>query len=191
MELKVIVKVSKITNLSDARYCAGMGVHMLGFTVVNGREGYVSPADFQEMRGWFAGPGVVAEIYGLTQPEVLQNIMESYRPDFLEGSLKELELLRSPGVPFLLNVADYPASFVAQHAGCSGTPAYLISQVTDAAALQDLSQHAPVLLQLPDAKAESYLNLPVAGFVLSGTDEERPGLKNYDNLSNILELLEA
>ncbi len=31
MALKTIVKVGNITNLSDARYCAVMGVDMLGF----------------------------------------------------------------------------------------------------------------------------------------------------------------
>ena len=31
--LKTQVKVSSITNLSDARYCAGMGVDLLGFPI--------------------------------------------------------------------------------------------------------------------------------------------------------------
>ena len=31
--LKTLIKVSNINNLSDARYCAGMGVEMLGFSM--------------------------------------------------------------------------------------------------------------------------------------------------------------
>jgi phosphoribosylanthranilate isomerase len=38
MPLKTFVKVGCITNLSDARYCAGMGVDMLGFRAVEVRK---------------------------------------------------------------------------------------------------------------------------------------------------------
>ena len=33
MGLKTLVKVSEVNNLSDARYCAGMGVEMIGFSL--------------------------------------------------------------------------------------------------------------------------------------------------------------
>ena len=41
MSLQTFVKVGEITNLSDARYCAGMGVDLLGFNVVENTPGYV------------------------------------------------------------------------------------------------------------------------------------------------------
>ena len=65
MPLKTFVKVGCITNLSDARYCAGMGVDMLGFRAVESQENYIKPSQFQEIRGWIAGPLVVAEVYGV------------------------------------------------------------------------------------------------------------------------------
>ncbi|MFM1835376.1 MAG: hypothetical protein RJA04_63, partial [Bacteroidota bacterium] len=48
--LKTLVKVSAITNLSDARYCAGMGVDLLGFPL-----GKISIDQFTEIRNWLAG----------------------------------------------------------------------------------------------------------------------------------------
>ena len=48
MPLKTIVKVGSITNLSDARYCAGMGVEMLGFNVVAGHESFIDAKKYQE-----------------------------------------------------------------------------------------------------------------------------------------------
>lgn len=33
MALKTFVKISGVNNLSDARYCAGMGVNQLGFNI--------------------------------------------------------------------------------------------------------------------------------------------------------------
>ena len=44
--LKTIVKVSEVNNLSDARYCAGMGVEYIGFSMDN-----VPFEKYKEMRG--------------------------------------------------------------------------------------------------------------------------------------------
>ena len=86
MALKTLVKVGNISNLSDARYCAGMGVDMLGFRVISGQEHYVSPELFKEIRGWFSGPSVVAEAYGIRSGEDLPFIIQNYLPDFIELS---------------------------------------------------------------------------------------------------------
>jgi len=61
MSLKTKVKISQVTNLSDARYCAGMGVHYLGFNFVAGHEFYVQPEHFMEIRSWITGPELVGE----------------------------------------------------------------------------------------------------------------------------------
>jgi phosphoribosylanthranilate isomerase len=81
MPLKTIVKVGNISNLSDARYCAGMGVDMLGFRVIDGLPGYIAPQAFQEIRGWISGPKVVAEIYGIDRSDKIPHIVENYAPD--------------------------------------------------------------------------------------------------------------
>ena len=90
MALKTLVKIGGITNLSDARYCAGMGVDMLGFHVIQGQPNYISPESFQQIRGWITGPLIVAEIAGLQNPEDLQLILENYKPDMLQMELAEL-----------------------------------------------------------------------------------------------------
>src|SRR4051812_19134719 len=87
MPLKTVVKVGNISNLSDARYCAGMGVDMLGFRVLEKQENFISPRLFQEIRGWVSGPKVVAEVYGLESPEQLLAIVSNYAPDYFELSL--------------------------------------------------------------------------------------------------------
>jgi phosphoribosylanthranilate isomerase len=47
MALKTKVKAGNITNLSDARYCAGMGVDWLGFPA-----DVVNPDTFKEITNW-------------------------------------------------------------------------------------------------------------------------------------------
>jgi phosphoribosylanthranilate isomerase len=190
MALKVTVKVGRITNLSDARYCAGMGVQLLGFTTLPNRRGYITPEAFQEMRGWFAGPQVVAEVYGIRQGSALDDIMAQYQPDLLEGGLEELNLLSATHLPYVLHTATLTADKLDMLHALQHRPAYIISTLSDDAALAQLGRCAPVLLELPDVNPDTYLSKPVSGFALSGTDEERPGLKNYDSLAYVLERLE-
>ena len=56
--LKTKVKVSSIENLSDARYCAGMGVEWLGFPLAMPVE------KLEEIRNWLAGVQIVGECIG-------------------------------------------------------------------------------------------------------------------------------
>jgi hypothetical protein len=62
--LKTKVKVSSIENLSDARYCAGMGVEWLGFPLAMPLE------KFAEIRNWLAGVQIVGEASGLKPEEI-------------------------------------------------------------------------------------------------------------------------
>jgi phosphoribosylanthranilate isomerase len=55
------VKISNVTNLSDARYCAGMGVEMLGFSIDEDSPNYISPKKFEDICSWLAGVTLVAE----------------------------------------------------------------------------------------------------------------------------------
>ena len=51
------VKVGQVTNLSEARYCAGMGVDFLSFPIVS-----IDPKTYQEITGWVAGPKFGIEV---------------------------------------------------------------------------------------------------------------------------------
>jgi phosphoribosylanthranilate isomerase len=180
MGLRTIVKVGCITNLSDARYCAGMGVDMLGFSVIEGQDGYVSPSQFQEMRGWVAGPKIVAEIYGLTSPEQLDRVLENYRPDYLELSLNELKHLASPlPLPSIVRLNEGEAS--------SFTSDFVL--ITNLSQLSSLSTPSLVEVSAADQISDDLLS-KVQGIALRGSAELRPGLKEYD-LADILEGLEV
>jgi phosphoribosylanthranilate isomerase len=105
MALKTLVKVGRISNLSDARYCAGMSVNMLGFEVIEGASHFVTPELFKEIRGWFSGPLIVAEAYGIKSNEDLPAIIQNYLPDFIEVSLSDLLKIDSPSSKFILNTS--------------------------------------------------------------------------------------
>ena len=50
MGLKLSVKIGDVTNLSDARYAAGMGVDYIGFNVDTNSTNFVTATKFNEDR---------------------------------------------------------------------------------------------------------------------------------------------
>lgn len=180
MPLKTVVKVGSITNLSDARYCAGMGVDFLGFRAVEGQENYLPPKKYQEIRGWVTGPQTVAEVYGLTEAAQLDVLLEDYKPDYLEMGMAELNLFATLPLPVILRVeGEIPA-------GLRLKPRYLL--VTT---LKGHGDSIPLLLEvnrpgeMPDVLGEGN------GLALNGGSEISPGLRDYSGLAEILEQLEV
>ena len=194
MALKTLVKVGCISNLSDARYCAGMHVDMLGFRVVAGQDHYVSPELFKELRGWFSGPSIVAEAYGIKKNEDLAAIIQHYLPDFIEVSLQDLVKLHSPFSTFILSTTY--DELISNEAAIAPFRVQISKIIvpgnTDKKTIDELSRSYKVMLQVDSTTpAETFLdNTVIKGIALQGTPEEKPGLKNYDQLSDILEKLE-
>ncbi len=67
------VKVGQVTNLSEARYCAGMGVDFLSFPISS-----IDPKMYQEITGWVAGPK-----FGVEVDNGSLSTINEYKPDFL------------------------------------------------------------------------------------------------------------
>jgi phosphoribosylanthranilate isomerase len=187
MALKTLVKVGSITNLSDARYCAGMGVDFLGFRVIDGQPGLISVKSFQEIRGWVTGPQIVAEIYGIENSEQLNVIQQQVHPDYLELSLNEYARIGTAiTLPYILSV-----SVDEQIPPLSAKPAYLLTESIH----PGLSKYIPEFEILVYVNSLEKLNSAisqtgVSGIALSGGSEIRPGLKDYEALAGILEALE-
>lgn len=181
MALRTFVKVSTISNLSDARYCAGMGVDLLGFCTIKGQDNYMDPARFQEIRGWVTGPKIVAEIYGLRETDQIQRIVEDYKPDYLEMGMGEASLLSTFSIPIILTVTE-PGDLNS----LPFTPAYLIGD-------KPLECTIPFLVKVNSAdEVQSMLtNSSVNGLVLKGGAELKPGLKDTEMINEVLELLET
>jgi phosphoribosylanthranilate isomerase len=187
MALKTLVKVSNITNLSDARYCAGMGVDFLGFRVIEGQSGRLDPKSFQEIRGWITGPQIVAEVYGIQDVSQITGILENYLPDYFELSLEDyIRVGSSITLPYILNIGAgqaLPAFLVS-------SPAYILTDISPSS-----SKFIPDHDVLAKVSTMEELNniiqhTGISGICLTGGSEIRPGLKNYDELSGILEALE-
>lgn len=210
MALKTLVKISNVTNLSDARYCAGMGVDMLGFSMDVDSPDYVDPAKFAEMRSWVAGVLIVGETTS-TDPDLIGQLLDTYQPDLLQ--VDEAALLpylgtfgQSPGGHRLilrvdlsqLTLDQLSTLFQTGSAGAeyvlleSNGPLHLDEDLKTA--LQRIASRHPVLLGTGisvDNVHRLLADLPVRGIALSGGNEERPGNKEFGELMDILEAIEV
>ncbi|MCD9018292.1 beta/alpha barrel domain-containing protein [Parachryseolinea silvisoli] len=187
MALRTFVKVGGITNLSDARYCAGMGADLLGFRAVSGQENHITPKQFQEIRGWVTGPQIVAELYGMSDAAEWPGIQEEYRPDMIELGLQELTILsREPSLPYILALAP------GEQIPAGSNPTYVLIDPDDPALLQ-LTTKYPVLVMVQQTSLVQALldGGGIRGLALQGGQEDRPGLREYNELGEILEMLDT
>lgn len=210
MALKTLVKISNVTNLSDARYCAGMGVDMLGFSMDTDSPDYVEPKKFAEIRGWLAGVQIVGETRS-TDPEAIEQLLEMYQPDLLQ--VDEAALL-----PYLstLGTSDKELRFILRVDVAQLTLDQLDTLLQTGAANADyvlLESNGPVnmedelktLLQRRSTRYSILLGTGISaenvhallaelssvrGIALSGGIEEQPGNKEFGELMDILEAIE-
>lgn len=205
MALKTTVKISNITNLSDARYCAGMGVDLLGFSMDTDAPNYVDPAKFGEIRSWVAGVPIVGETTS-TDPEQIETLLETYQPDLLQvDEAAMLPYLGRFGKPLILRVhlsqvtLDQLDTLLAtNHVSVEyfllENPASVHLDDDLKMLLQRLSGRYPLLLGF-GANANTILELldelPATGLALTGGDETAPGNRDFGDLMDILEAIEV
>ena len=196
MALKTFVKVSGVNNLSDARYCAGMGVNQLGFNVENNHPNFTDPQSFKELSDWVSGVAFVAEIESLESKGQLAQLIENYEVDAIQVShaelINEAAETGKEVVYFASSLAD--AQKVAQD--FQGLLSYILleDESAESGSLATMAQEIDLIIASGfDADSvENVLELaPFKGIALKGSDEIRPGFKDFDQMADILEALDA
>ena len=201
MALKTIVKISNVTNLSDARYCAGMGVEMIGFSLDENSEDYVDATKFAGITGWLAGVKLVGEISG--QPEI---DLSAYPIDSLQINTPTLfDFFAEVEVPVLLSIQVRDLAHLEGSAKVmeeyKNRVAYFVLESENlgideltAPILRRLCAKYPVLIGfgLSRDNVNAVLDrIGPAGIALKGGKEIKPGLKDFDELAEVLEEIEV
>jgi phosphoribosylanthranilate isomerase len=187
MPLKALVKVSKVSNLSDARYCSGMGVNMLGFSTVAGQKHYMPPEIFQDIRGWLSGPKIVAELYGVSSAAQIDFTILRYAPDYFELTYQEfLSVGKFLTLPCLVHFPDRK-SLVGMN-----DSRIVFALADEDAQCEDITASPPVLVKVTSVNSlqKKLADGCFQGFVLEAPQESRPGITSYDELGSILEALD-
>jgi phosphoribosylanthranilate isomerase len=200
MALKTLVKIGGVNNLSDARYCAGMGVDMLGFDLNQGHEGFVDPVRFAEISGWISGADYVGEVHDMDVPAI-QQTSKQYNLQILEvNEPDKLDQLDTIGIPVILsvNAKDYRNesalldSLKKHNARCFAT---IVAFDKTLPGEKILSNSGEFRLILSGSASGDVINnwveeYNIFGVELKGGNEIKPGFKNFDDLADVLEILE-
>lgn len=194
--LKTQVKVSSIANLSDARYCAGMGVEWLGFPLQE-----ITLERFTEICNWLAGVQIVGEFTKATA-EQIREAVSTYKPDVIEiDSSVSLVAIQSIEIPKILRVNidtdNLPAIFAASAPYVSHF--LVVGDSVDSltgmeASIEIWSAQYPIILGLdiPESDLDEWVEQSsIQGIGLVAGEEDRPGFRDFTDLMTILEKLET
>ncbi|GAA4024139.1 hypothetical protein GCM10022409_05100 [Hymenobacter glaciei] len=186
-----------INNLSDARYCAGMGADKLTFVLDPALPGHLDAKAMKELAGWVAGVELIGEFDQLSAENINALsaecsldavLLRSYRtedelaeiapPVYLELNADGLAvgsvLLPSAPVGFVVELSDNSSS---------EAPSALV-----ALAAQGRLWLGPGLH--PERARALATQLPLAGLSFPSGNEVKPGLRDFDQLEAVFEALE-
>lgn len=199
MALKTFVKVGSITNLSDARYCAGMGVDMLGFCLDATADSYIDPEAYKEIVGWVTGPQFVGEFENESVSGIL-DAKEALKFDIIQTTNKEAANRLAASMDVILKITPtlIGESTLREYlTDVDDSIKYILVESEDDIEndnhleIRDLTKEYDILkgYNLNAGSINDELD-DFAGISLKGSEEEKPGFKDYDELADILEALE-
>lgn len=192
--LKTEVILSRVTNLSDARYAAGMGVNYIGFNINPENDQYVTPEQVKMITGWLSGVSIIGNIENLKEYDA-----DEYNTGFLQTNNRSV-VEKADNTIFTLdfNIDDQ----VRTHQVLSELKdkvAFFVLNVEEAV----LVSHKNVLTTMCKVFnifiSTNYVGKAIdltlneikpTGIVIYGSKEEQPGLSSYDGIADILEQIE-
>ncbi|MFC2123740.1 N-(5'-phosphoribosyl)anthranilate isomerase [Bacteroidota bacterium] len=202
MSLRTFVKIGSVNNLSDARYCAGMAVDLIGFNIDPDIDNYLTPDSFREITEWISGIEFVGE-FEMDNTRKILDVVKNYQIDYIQVChLQLLDELSLCGLPVILKIdlgkyTDQTQFKEDLNFARSMVSFFVIEGHSDTIkteALYLLSTDFPFLIGTGISSRnvnELIDNFPINGISLKGGDEIKPGYKDYDELSDILEAIEV
>ena len=202
-----------INNLSDARYCAGMGADKLTFVLDPALPGHLDPKTVKELAGWIAGVELIGEFDQLSAPEINAMAAECALDAVLLRSFRTTDELAEIAPPVYMELgydtisaqpqaATEPIDWSLQAIFNQALPTAVAGWVVELPAsvsretrdvLHTIAQQRPLWLGpglLPETAHELASELPLAGLCFPSGDEVKPGLRDFDQLEAVFEALE-
>lgn len=200
MALKTFVKISNISNLSDARYCAGMMVDIMGFNVDPTSSDRISPQDYREITEWVAGVKYAGEFTSGTKDDICE-VLNEYPIDYIQiedySTVEKINLLGKPIIFRLYLHTDADMSkFMSKLSYLDELVKIVIIRSTNESLFDSIDAQIGYyngnlkLLKGYGLKENDHLE-KYPGLELEAEKEERPGFKDYGEVMDILEAIEA
>ena len=212
--LKKKVKASHITNLTDARYFAAWEVEWLGFNFDEGSEYYISPIAMKSIKEWVEGVKFVGEL-SFSSAEQINATIADLDLDIIQvgmfaefsilEKIKNATIIKEMVISGEMNEADVEAHLkkyapVAEYFLWSfekndttwemvkngGVPISI-------SFFEKMCAKYKIILNINLSKEvmDEILNFPnLHGLNVKGGEEEKVGVKSFDELDEIFEALE-
>ena len=212
--LKIKVKASDITSLTDARYFAAKEVEWLSFNFTEGAVGYIQPMKARAIFEWVEGVTIVGEFNNMTGDEInfytagwslkavqvghfmlIEEVLKIKNVQIIKELVIEeftnVDFLRKELLPFAPFVEAFQLSFDKNNISWDTlkNPNSMIT-VED---LKEICDEFKIILSIDFQidTLDEILELNLYGINLKGGEEERVGVKSFDELDEILDGLEV
>lgn len=163
-----------ITNLSDARYFAAWGVEYISFNTIQDSEYHIKDAAIKEIKDWVEGPQCLIEANALEFEDVADGFI-------LSNIYSSLPIVKDTF--FRITFDDI----------IKGLPDGKYISKINTPQLDTLSkidtQNLHLFFDVSELALRDVLKLKDFGLVVQGGEEEKVGLKSYDELDDLYELL--
>jgi len=212
--LKSRIKASQITNLTDARYFAAWDVNWLGFNFEKGNDHYIAPQNMIAIKEWVEGPKFVGTFNMQDASEILESVKILGLDAVQLGMFATKELVQS-----LTDITIFKEIVVEQNSDIESIEKTMADLADDVSyfilnfnkngisyqmlksgkslpldQLKNLFETYPIILSIDNESNELddlLETLQPYGLDLSGGEEEKVGLKSFDELDDIFEALET
>lgn len=171
------IKFGSVTNLTDARYAAAVYADWVGFCFIPGHSRYIEPIKAKEIIDWLSGPKMVAEL-GALMPETMMSALEILLIDTVQvNNPIAAKAWKDAGFQVLYEGSDPPY------------PDLLRICAPDSATHSDKEIIDMSRLSLEEIK-NNWLNPAPFGIQVIGGDESIPGIRDFAQIDELLELYE-
>lgn len=197
MKSKKFVKIRGVNNLSDARYCSGMMVDVIGFSLNSNHKNSVSIEALKAITQWIQGPQIAGEFEDM-ELELIQTYLPLVDLEIIETSNPDLLVpLSKTGKKIYLkiNLDTIENEQTLLNKIKEGQMAHKIV-VCRSQKGKNKTLIKPLLHYTQSEQIINGFNLDLnqidswPAIEIMATGEEKPGFKDYGEIMDILEYIE-
>ena len=198
MSLKYFVHVSSINNLSDARYCSGMMVNSLGFDLDKESKTKLPLENINEICKWVNGVDFVGEFNNSQSNyinEVINELDFNYISVNISNTIKSIDFDHQKIIVVLPEpnlISPKTNNYLRDNFPESRT--LIIDNLTkdSISKLELLTDNYEIIINPLETIniTKSILNKYDLGLLLKGSQEIKPGYKDYDSISDYLDAID-
>ena len=193
---KPSIFAKSITNLTDARYFAAMGVDFLGFDISGNDKDTVDIGFLTQVREWVEGPSIIGCVQG---DESLNKLTKMV----VDGNLDGIYFNTIPPESCLKSFDSIERFIELAPGQIEGPPINDLKLVLNTKDVLSIMDHQPDRIiqfanqgnlflngDFDDSFFNSALFKYKPGMILLGSEEEKTGFKSFEDLDRIFERLE-